>query len=180
MTVVINLIGSPSSGKSVLGALIFAELKKRNCKVELVQEWIKEKIWKGETDILNNVHYIASKQFELIRSLDNKLDYIVLDTSLVNNLYYNRYNKNNVSDVEKTERDIKYWLSTFSNVYIFVKRNKMYTFEQEGRIHTEAESLVIESELLDLVDSLGIDYIYTLSTTNYSIIHELCNKIIEK
>ena len=77
MTKVINLIGAPSCGKSILASLIFAELKKRNKHVEIVQEWIKHLIWQKDFDIIKNQYYITQQQYLLISNLNNIIYFII-------------------------------------------------------------------------------------------------------
>ena len=49
-------------------------------------------------------------------------------------------------------------MKEFDNIYIFLDRNPDFPYETEGRIHTEEQSRVIASQLIDLLDSLGIKY----------------------
>ena len=44
-TKVINLVAGPSSGKSLVAALLFAELKMLHYKAEYIQEYAKILIW---------------------------------------------------------------------------------------------------------------------------------------
>lgn len=151
MTKVINLIGAPGVGKSTLMASIFVKLKQKNIKCEMVQEWVKKMIWTGNTSIMSNQHYIITEQYRAIAELVGKVDYIVLDTSLVNYIYYNRTSTENVCNVEKTEKYAIDLLNSFDNIFVFVKRNPEYVFEHEGRIHTETQSTIIEREMFELV-----------------------------
>ena len=151
MTKVINLIGAPGVGKSTLMAMIFVKLKERNIKCEMVQEWVKKLIWTGDTSIISNQHYIITEQYRAIAELVGKVDYIVLDTSLVNYIYYNRTSAENVCNVEKTEKYAIDLLNSLENIFVFVKRNPDYLFENEGRIHTETQSVTIEREMFELV-----------------------------
>ena len=178
MTKVINLIGAPSVGKSVLMAMIFIELKKRNLKCEMVQEWVKNIIWQNELETVKNQHYIIQQQYKSIKCLVNKVDYIVLDTSLVNYMYYNKTYSENICNVEKTEKYAKELLEEFDNIYIFVKRNHSFVFEKEGRIHTYEESLKIEKEMENLIDELNLESIKIQATSDEKYISELVNKFL--
>ncbi len=157
-TKVINLIASPSSGKSVCAGLIFAELKIRGYVTEYAQEYIKNLIWRGEIEAIKNQYWVTYQQYLLLRGINNKVQYIVTDGSLIHGLYYNRTYHDNVSNVEKTEKKILEWVSEFDNIYIFLERGD-YKFEQEGRIHTYEQSLQIQTELKNLLDELGIKYL---------------------
>ena len=44
-TVIVNLYGAPGAGKSTGSAYIFGQLKMNNISVELVREFVKDKIY---------------------------------------------------------------------------------------------------------------------------------------
>lgn len=178
MTKVINLIGAPGVGKSTLMAMLFVELKKRNQKCEMVQEWVKKLIWKNELDIIQNQYYLIQQQYNDIKSLDKRVDYIIMDTSLVNYMYYNRTDPNNICNMEKTEAYAKSLLTEFDNVFIFVTRNFENYYENEGRLHTLQQSLDIDIELRDLVKELKLNVVYFQSTSENEKIKELVKNFL--
>ena len=45
MTIIINMISGPGSGKSVLAAELFVEMKKQGYNVEFLQEYAKKLVW---------------------------------------------------------------------------------------------------------------------------------------
>lgn len=170
-TKIINLIGSPGTGKSLMSVLIFAEMKKRHLQVELVQEYIKRLIWEENTEALQDQFKIAEIQYRSIASINGKIDNIVLDTSLVNNIYYNK--------PQHTET-IKSWLDEFNNVFIFIERNENFPFETQGRIHNLTESIQIEKDLKKLIDKLQLEnVIYIKSNSDQKEITNLLEKILE-
>lgn len=157
-TRVINLVGAPSSGKSVIASLLFAELKMLHYSAEYVQEYAKTLIWKEKLDELDNQYTVSMEQYKMISAVNGKVDYICLDSPLLIGLYYNRTYKTNVSDVKKTERMILSKMAEFDNIYIFLDRNMEYPYEIAGRIHTEEESKIISEEFIELMEELGIKY----------------------
>lgn len=165
MTIVINLIGSPGVGKSVIAAMLFAELKIRGYTVEYVPEYVKSLVWKGDLETIKNQYYVSMQQYKLLKAVNGKVDYIVTDGSLFLGLYYNRHWPDNVSDIEKTDSRIKEYLSEFSNVYIYLKRGD-FNYEREGRIHSEEESWKIQDDLEYLLQIEGIHYAQFTSSKN--------------
>jgi nicotinamide riboside kinase len=157
-TKVINLVGSPSSGKSLMSALLFAELKMMHKTAEYVQEYAKMLVWQGRLDELANQYNVTSEQYKMIKSVDGKVDYICTDSPLVLGLFYNRYHPENVCDISKTEKMILKRMSEFDNVYIFIEKNEKYPYETQGRIHNEQESQEIAIKLKELLNELGIPY----------------------
>lgn len=157
-TKVVNFVASPSSGKSLMAALIFSELKMKHYKAEYVQEYAKTLIWQDRLHELANQYNVSYEQYKLIKSVNGKVQYICLDSPLLLGLYYNRHHTDNVCDVTKTEQMILSKMQEFDNIYIFLDRNEEYPYENEGRIHNEEQSKIIAQELLQLLDELGIKY----------------------
>ena len=178
MTKVINLIGAPGVGKSTLMAMIFVELKKRNYSCEMVHEWIKTLVWQNKLDIIQNQHYIIQQQYENIKCLDNKVDYIILDTSLVNYMYYNRTDSGNICNIEKTESFAKNLMAEFDNIFIFVKRNHNNYYETKGRLHTSEQSEQIEYDLESLIKELNLNIVTFNSSSDDNKVKELIKNFL--
>lgn len=157
-TKVINFVASPSSGKSLMAALIFSELKMKHYKAEYIQEYAKSLVWQNRLDELANQYNVSLEQYKMIKAIDGKVQYICLDSPLLLGLYYNRHHEDNVCDVEKTERMILSKMSEFDNIYIFLERNEEFPYETEGRIHNEEQSQQIAIELVEMLKRLGIQY----------------------
>ncbi len=175
-TYVINLIGGPGCGKSLMSCLLFSELKIRGYVVEYAQEYVKKLIWKNDIQILNNQHYIITKQYKLINELNNHVEFIITDSPILLGLYYNRHNKNNICDIQKTEEEIKKYISEFNNINVFIERG-LYKFEQQGRIHTEDESKNIDIKLLNILDEL--DYQYSSFKSSKDSVNDIINYIFK-
>ena len=158
-TYIINLIGGPGSGKSVLAALLFAKLKvhKNKYLVEYVQEYAKYLVWTKQFDILNNQHYVTQYQYKLLKQMDKHVDFIVTDGPLIQGMYYNMHNKDNISNVEKTEQYMIDCHHEFNNINIFLNRGD-YEYETQGRLQTEEESREIDVILKHLLKQKKIEF----------------------
>ncbi len=159
----INLVSGPSCGKSVMSALIFAELKSMHKSAELVQEFAKQLVWTEQFEELNNQYHVSMTQYRWLKAVDGKVDYIVTDSPLLLGLLYNRIYPTNVSNVQKTEEMILSKMSEFDNIYIFLERSD-YPFERHGRVHTESQSHEIDDQLKSLMDSMGLQYLSVKSS----------------
>jgi hypothetical protein len=157
-TKVINFVASPSSGKSLMAALVFSELKMMHFRAEYVQEYAKTLIWQDRLEELANQYNVSYEQYKMIKSVNGKVDYICLDSPLLLGLYYNKNHEDNVSDITKTEKMILSKMNEFENIYIFLDMNEEYPYENAGRIHNESQSKEIANELLCLLNDLGIKY----------------------
>lgn len=157
-TYLINLIGSPSCGKTTMAALIFGEMKLLGESIEYVQEYVKKLVWLKEFDKMNNQHSVSTHQYRLFKEIEGHVEFIITDGALLNGLYYNRNNPDNVSDVKKTEDAITKYHSEFHNINIFVNRGN-FPYEQAGRIQTEAEAKEVEKELKNILKELDVKFV---------------------
>lgn len=163
-TRIINIVASPCAGKSTLACELFVHLKKLHLDVEYIPEFAKELVWKNKTDVLNNQYYVCQQQYEMLKSVYGKVDYIICDSPLFMGLFYNYYNQNNVSDTLKTSQVVLDRMEEFKdNVYIFIRRNKSLPYMQIGRVHSEMESSDIERHIEHLLKCCDIKYILTVT-----------------
>lgn len=157
-TRVVNLVGGPGVGKTVMASLIFAEIKIRQKTAELAPEYAKRLVWMKEFEMLDDQYMVSTEQYKLIRSMNGKVDYIVTDGPLFHGLYYNRYNKNNTSNVELTEKRILRYMGEFKNITIYLVRGD-YAYETEGRQQkTVEEAVAIDIRLRSMLDEHKIEY----------------------
>lgn len=163
MTVVVNFIASPNSGKSLTSALVFSELKMNHQKAEYIQEYAKFLIYSNRIDELNNQYQVSYEQYKMLKPMDGVVDYLVCDSPLLLGLYYNRNHTNNICDVKKTEKLLIDKINEFTNVYIFLDKDPDLPYENEGRIHTEEQSKQIQIGLQDLLDEFNIPYLRAMS-----------------
>jgi adenylate kinase family enzyme len=167
MTKIINLVAGPGVGKTTIAALLFGEMKLQHCNVEYVQEYAKHLVWMKEFELLNNQHHVSNHQYKLFKSMNNVVDYIVTDGSLLHGLYYNRYVDTNVSNIEKTEKAILDWYNEFDNIVIFLERQN-FAYETAGRIQTYEEAIEIDKALITILKNLNIKH-FTLPSAPNSV-----------
>lgn len=165
MTVIINFVGGPGSGKTAFCCHLFAEMKMRGMCVEYVPEIAKTLVWTKQFDLLNNQHYVTMKQYELLKAVDNKVDYIVTDGPLLHGLFYNFYNKDNYCNPEKVNDMILEKISEFNNMYIHITKGE-FIYEPVGRLENEKESKIIGKELSNIMDGLRFTYDKLVSGRN--------------
>jgi len=158
-TYIINLIGGPGIGKSTISALIYAKLKLHENKyvVEYVQEYAKQLVWTKNFDVLNNQYYVTQYQYKLLKQMINEVNFIVTDGPICQGLYYNLHNKDNISNIDKTEKFILESHNKFNNINIFLKRGK-FKYESQGRLQTEEEAMEIDVILRHLLKQNGINF----------------------
>lgn len=154
-TVVINAFAGPGAGKTTSCLEITERLKKQGFVAEYVQEYAKELVWNNNLDKLDGS---IQHQFEILKEqvsrmdrLQGKVDFIVTDSPVLLNAVYL---KNPNSEYMQSIRNL---YGHFNNYNYFIERNPNI-FEQEGRIHNLSESLKIDKQLKDTLNSLGLQY----------------------
>ncbi len=118
---VVNMFGGPGRGKSTTAYKLIGFLKSKNHKAELVVESAKEAAWTNAKHKLEDQVYLIAKHNHDLRILENQVDIIVTDGSLLNCLAY--------SDVIKQHTEIslaKELYNRFNNIGFIVPRKKMY------------------------------------------------------
>ncbi len=142
-TKVINFIGKPCAGKSIKAAELYVKMKNEKYNVELEREYIKELIIKNKKI---NQYKVAKKQYQKLKEYDHKIDYLIFDSSLINNLVYNK---------KKNHKIIEKWLNEFDNIFIFIV-NQSEDYDCRNRIHNMEESIKKEKELFEICKQLGV------------------------
>ena len=179
-TYIINLIGGPGIGKSTLSALIYAKLKinKNKYTVEYVQEYAKQLVWMQEFDILNNQYYVTQRQYKLLKQMTGKVDFVITDGPIIQGLYYNLHNQDNISDKDKTQQFILQSNSQFNNINIFLNRGP-YEYESQGRLQSEEEAKEIDVILKHLLKQNNVEFKIFEANSNDNNIDQTIDYIID-
>ena len=145
--IVVNLIAAPGSGKSTSASAIFANLKNRDCNVELIHEYAKRIVYRGSAHQLRNQFYTSAKQYEILKSTVNYgVKFVITDSPLVLGKIYSQnapYHVELCTLIDKLNEE-------FENINVFIQRVKKYN--PSGRVQDEAGSDAIAKELLLLMD----------------------------
>lgn len=180
MTKIINIVAGPGAGKTTLSSGLHYYMKRRGINVELIQEYVKKLVILGQFDKLNNQYEVTMRQYQEINAYVGKVDYVIIDTCLLSQIYYNEHNKENVSNIEKTNDLIVKKFTEFDNIVIFLERNQIESeYQQHGRIQTYAESVEIDKILEKILCDHNVTPIKTsVNAINATDNNEIC-RIIE-
>lgn len=165
---IINLIGASGCGKTTTALGLTYFLKLKGYKVEYVSEWIKEEIFNGNLNVVNDQLYILANQHRRLKSLYNSgLDFIVTDCPLILSYFYG--NKYKSSDSFLDDLTLNRF-STYENINYLLQHSG--TFETFGRLQNEVESLEDEEDIINLLTKININFTQILDDKVNSI---LCN-----
>jgi hypothetical protein len=135
---VVNMFGGPCSGKSTSAAAVFAYLKNRGIRAELVHEAAKRFYYKGSLGKQGeNQAYILAKQWSAIYDLDKAGATVAIsDSPLVCNLAYATH----LPYFEELKALAVKLDNLIPQVNIFVKRTK--EFDSFGRTQQTIEEAI--------------------------------------
>ncbi len=157
---IINLFGSPGTGKSTTAAGLFYLMKCADMEVELVTEYAKYLVWAERANMFEDQMYIFAKQNHKLSILKDKVDYAISDSPL---LLSNLYGSDNTKySFMQHVHDV---FNSYDNINIFLNRTKKYN--PNGRNQTEEES-----------DELSIKLKKYLIRHNFSFIELSGDKLV--
>lgn len=157
-TLVVNLISGPSAGKSLMAGLLFSHLKLQHYPTEYIQEVSKFLVYTKDYEALNNQYSLSKSQYEKLAAVNGEVQFIITDGPLIQSLYYNRHNPDNVSNVDVTEKRILEWHSRFSTINFFLERNPDQPYESNGRLQNESEAKASDLKIKAILDEFEIPY----------------------
>jgi len=158
---VINLLGGPCLGKSVLAADIFSELKKANINAEYIPEYAKSLVWEERTIALANQIYVFAKQVHAQVRVNNKVDMAVTDSPLILNLAYSDHMPQCYKDL------VLQTFNEFDNINLVLQRE--FEYQSEGRTQKdELEAIEKDNLVLDILNKNKIQY-QVISPSTFNI-----------
>lgn len=152
---VVNLYAGPGVGKSTMNSFIFANLKKQGFNAEIVTEYAKDIVYSGAKVQLEDQLFVMAKQNQRQWRLKKSgVEFIVSDSPLLLSEQYKRpdyfpeYFSNFLLEV----------FNSYNNINIYLNRVDR-PFQQDGRVHDEAESRKIDIAIKHMLDKYGMKYL---------------------
>lgn len=159
-TLVVNLLGGPSSGKSKLTGYLFALLKFQNINCEQVPEYAKDVVWdlslpnvKEQNKeiirhMLSNQIDIFGNQHKRLYRLLGKVDVVITDSPLIMQLAYS-------NDVI-LDNLIHKEFNKMNNLNIFL--NRVAPYNPAGRTQTKEEAQGLDPIIKDILIQHNIPF----------------------
>lgn len=153
---IVCLYGGPGTGKSTTAAALFAALKYKGKNVELVREYIKDWVWEGRKLLPQDQFYLAAKQARRERILFKDNDYIITDSPLyVNAFYENKYEKPpHIGEILIGKHRALAEEHGFEYLHVFLGRLKPYN--ELGRFENEEQARDIDVKLRAYLESYSV------------------------
>ncbi len=174
MALIVNLFGSPGTGKSTGAAYIFSQLKIKGYNAELVTEYAKDLTWEENKERLFNQAVVFGEQFQRINRCFDKVDVIVTDSPFLMGILYNHHPALK-SSFAKCVRDVHTYYEKDSVNY-FLTRVKPYV--EVGRNQTEEQSDKIAHAVVKMLSDTKQKVSYT--TGNIEGYDKILSDVIKK
>ena len=158
MTVLINMLGQPSSGKTSLSAKLFAQLKAMDLNAEYTSEYVKGWAWEGKKVGPFDQFYIFGKETHNQSRLFDKVDFIISDSPVMLTAFYHYFYNGNEALNEVCHNF--YNLAEEAGVEVinfFLPRKKKYI--AKGRYQTAEEADALAFQLKEWLNKEGYEYI---------------------
>ena len=173
-TIVVNLFGSPSAGKSTTATGLFHQLKLKGINCEYVSEFAKHVVWQENFNTLKNQIYVFAKQHDRMFHLKGKVDVIITDSPLPLSLIYCDFTK--VSPSLATLVLDEFNRDEIINMNYYINRKKKYN--PAGRMQTEDEAAKKGEEIIELLAKYNITY--NVIDGDETIVNKLLDEVLMK
>lgn len=172
--IVVNLIGGPGVGKSILTSEIFAELKRRFVSAEISPEYIKKKLRERSLKAVQSQIYIFGKQQYQLFTMKDEVDVIVTDSPFIFCSIYDQTKNKELKNLIIEE------YNKYNNMNYLILRDDTVPYEQEGRYQDSEGAKEVDNTIKDFLADNNIKYTAVKgigSKTKEKIITDIMKKI---
>lgn len=117
---VVNIIGGPDCGKSLMTSSVFSFLKWRHINCEMTSEHTKDCIWKNNSELLNNQLFVFGQQHNRLYHFLDNVDVIITDSPLILSIIYDSKRNLNLKSLVLDE------FRKYNNINYLLIRKKKY------------------------------------------------------
>jgi nicotinamide riboside kinase len=154
LKLLVNLLGAPGTGKSLMAAQLFARLKWEGYNCELATEYAKELVWHHRNETMKDELYLFAKQNHKLVMLRDKVDIVVTDRPVILSALYNEMYGDNSKEFHDL---VVLEANKYPNMNLLLNRTSPY--EPEGRMQSEQESNDMKRKITTLLESSNQSYI---------------------
>lgn len=150
--IVVNIIGGPGVGKSILTSDIFSALKRDFVSCEISHEYIKKKLREKALKAVESQIYIFAKQQFQLYTLKDEVDVIITDSPLILSAVYDRTKCPLLRGLTLQE------FNKYDNLNYLLLRDEDMPYEEEGRYQDEAGAKKVDTQVNDFLEKEKIPF----------------------
>lgn len=151
-TIVINIIGGPGVGKSILTSDVFSALKREGISCDIAPEYIKKKLREKSLKAIESQIYIFAKQHFQIYSLKNEVDVVVTDSPIFFSAVYDKTKCPMLRGLIMKE------FNKYNALNYYLVRDESIDYEQEGRYQDLDGAKKVDTQIAKFLDEENIDH----------------------
>jgi nicotinamide riboside kinase len=150
--IVINLIGGPGCGKSIMAAKLFEKLKLKYVSCDISMEYIKRKLREKALKVIESQIYIFGKQQFQLFTMKDEVQVIITDSPLILSSIYDK------TDCPHLKALIIKEFKSYNNLTYFIERDESVEYEQEGRYQDLKGAKEVDKKVRKFMDDHKIPY----------------------
>jgi len=150
--VVVNIIGGPGTGKSILSAELFAKVKRSGITCDVSWEYIKRKLREKAMKVVQSQIYMFGKQQFQLFTMKDEVDVIITDSPLLLNCVYDQ------SQCPQLRALVLKEYAKYNNLLYFIERDTSVNYETEGRYQDLEGAKEVDTKLKKFLDDNQIPY----------------------
>lgn len=171
--IVVNLIGGPGLGKSILAADLFSALKKRYIVCDVSWEYIKKKLREKALKAVQSQIYIFGKQQFQLYSLKGEVDVAITDSPILLNCIYDKTHSKPLRELVLDE------FEKYDNMVYRIERDPSQPYETEGRYQDEDGAKEVDKWVVDFMEQNKIKYKNVIGI-GPDTLETIVNDVVEK
>lgn len=150
--IVVNLIGGPGCGKSIMAAKLFEKLKLKYISCDISMEYIKRKLREKALKVIESQIYIFGKQQFQLFTMKDEVQVIITDSPLILSSIYDKTNCPHLKALVLKE------FKSYRNLTYFIERDENVEYEQEGRYQDLKGAKKVDKKVRKFMDDHKIPY----------------------
>lgn len=151
-TIVVNIIGGPGTGKSILASELFSSLKRLGITCDVSWEYIKRKIRERAMKVVESQIYLFGKQQFQLFTMKDEVEVVITDSPLLLNSVYDS------SNCEYLKKLVIKEYNKYNNLLYLIERDETVGYETEGRFQDFNGAKKIDVLVKDFLIDNNIEY----------------------
>jgi len=174
--IVVNLIGGPGVGKSIITSDLFSALKRKYVSCEVSPEYIKKKLREQALKAVQSQIYIFAKQQFQLFTLKDDVEVTVTDSPIILSAIYDK------TECKFLRGLILKEFKKYKNLNFYIERDPSAEYEQEGRYQNLDGAKKVDEKIKKFLKKHGIKHtiINGIGEDSLQTVINEVNKILKK
>jgi len=150
--IVVNLIGGPGVGKSIITHELVAKIKRKFYSCDISAEYIKKKLREQALKVIQSQIYIFGKQQFQLFTMKDEVDVIITDSPILLSAIYDK------SECPHLKALILKEYNSYTNLMYYIERDPSIPYEKEGRYQDLKGAKKVDKRVKDFLHENEIPY----------------------